>query len=461
MRIESLIFSQLMTNESYARKVTPHLSEEYFQNQGDKVLFKLYSRFLQKHNSIPSKQALLIETEKLKASQDVYVSVKDTISETVDFSESMEFLIDKTETFCKERAIYNALRDAVLIADGQDKNKSADAIPAILQSALNVCFDSSVGHDYYLDYEHRYDYYHRKDAKVPTGSSTFDSITRGGWSRKTLNVLLAPPHGGKSFLMVNFARGAVEAGFNVLYITLEMAEEEIGKRFDQAMMRTTFDEMMLFSRETFNSQFSKVQAKSHGKMIIREYPTGQGHAGHFRSLLSELKQKQNFNPDLIVVDYMGICASEVYKSGSSANTYTIVGSIGKELRALAIESDSAIVTAVQTNRSGVANTDIDITATSDSFGIPAIADWFGAIITSDELKEMNQMMIRQLKNRYKSLDEPNKFMIGTDFSRMIIHDLEDSGVKRTVSNNRDSGGSVPFPDHKINSVNSFDDFDFN
>lgn len=460
MRIESLIFSQLMTNESYARKVTPHLMEEYFQNQGDKVLFKLYSRFLQKHNSIPSKQAMLIETEKLKASQDVYTSVKDTISEVVDFSESIEFLIEKTETFCKDRAIYNALRDAVLIADGQDKNKSADAIPAILQSALNVCFDTNVGHDYYLDYEHRYDYYHRRDAKVPTGSKIFDDITRGGWSRKTLNVLLAPPHGGKSFLMVNFARGAVEAGFNVLYITLEMAEEEIGKRFDQAMMRTTFDEMMLFSRETFNRQFAKVQAKSHGKMIIREYPTGQAHAGHFRSLLSELKQKQNFAPDLIVVDYMGICSSEVFKSGSSANTYTIVGSIGKELRALAIESDSAIVTAVQTNRSGVANTDIDITATSDSFGIPAIADWFGAIITSDELKEMNQMMIRQLKNRYKSLDDPNKFMIGTDFSRMIIHDLEDSGVKRTVSSNTKQHND-PFPEHKINAVNSFDDFDFN
>lgn len=363
--MEDLIFSQLLTNEIYARTVLPHLKEEYFSTPEEKAFFKIYCHFFKKYNKAPSKNALLIEIEALKSSAETYKSLHEIIHRQVEFTEDNKYLVDKTEEYCKERALFNALRESVLIVDGQSKTKTASSIPSILQEALAVCFDTSVGHDYFNDSEARYDYYHLAEARIPTGIEMFDKITRGGFPRKTLNVLLAPPHGGKSMIMVNMSIGAILAGFNVLYITMEMAEFEIGKRFDTNMMDIEFDDLELLPKATFTSKFNKICQSSRGKFIVKQFPTGNANASHFRALLSELKTKQGFVPDLIVVDYMSICSSEVYKAGSNANSYTIVGSIGKELRALAIDEDAAIITAIQTTRNGIGNSDVDMSDTSE------------------------------------------------------------------------------------------------
>jgi replicative DNA helicase len=465
--IENLIFSQLLTNDEYARRVLPHLKDDYFSSQEAKSFLKIYNRFFSKHNKIPSKHAMLIEVEHLKSSAEIYTNMKNLVTQTVEFTETVNYLVDKTEEFCKEKAIFNALRESVLIVDGQSKTKTPEAIPSILQAALAVCFDTSVGHDYIMDAESRFDYYHLTENKIPTGMPIFDKITKGGPSRKTLNVLLAPPHGGKSLVMVNMGAGALLAGFNVLYISMEMAAEEIGKRFDVNLMDVDFETLEVLPKATFVSRFAKVTEKSQGRLIIKEYPTGTAHAGHFRALLAELRTKQNFKPDLIIVDYMSICASEIYKNVASQNSYTIVGSIGKELRALAIEENAAVITAVQTNRAGVGNSDVDMSNTSESMGIPAIADFFAAIINTDELKELNQIMFKQLKNRYSGLSDYEKFVMGVNYKKMKLFDL-DSGASLPSSNplnkkaDKKEAGSFDIDMlHQIKPpVASFDDFTF-
>jgi len=462
MRTEDLIFSQLITNEEYARRVMPHLRDEYFQQKEDKALFKIYSRYFTKHNGLPSKQALLVEIENLKGSAELYAGLKNVISSTVEFTESLKYLMDATEKFCKDQAIYNALRESVLIADGQSK-MTPDAIPSILTQALSICFDTQVGHDYLTEAELRWEYYHSVEARIPTGSVMFDKITGGGFPRKTLNILLAPPHGGKSFVMSNFSVGALLAGYNVLYISAEMSEFEIGLRHDLNMMGVDTETLKMLSKPVFNNKFKSVIEKSRGVLKIKEFPTGASHCGHFRSLLQDLKTKQNFVPDLIIVDYMGIVASEKFKPSSGANSYTIQKSVGEELRALAIETNCAVITAVQTNRSGVGNTDVDMTSTSESLGTPMIADWFCAIINTDDLKQMKQLMFRQLKNRYKSLDDPNKFMMGVDYSKMRMYDLDNPSVEKAQPQ---KGSGKMFSDEiweksKISESNTtFDDFSY-
>lgn len=426
MSIENLIINQLITNEEYARKIIPHLKEEYFSLPEEVTFFKVYSYFFAKHNKRPSKEALLIDIEKLKTSGEIYTPLKELITQTVPFEESLEWLLETTENHCKEKALFNALRESVLIVDGQSKTKTKDSIPSILQEALSVCFDTSVGHHYTNDSEDRFDYYHMSEARIKTGIPIIDQITKNGFPRKTLNVLLAPPHGGKSMVMVNIGAGAIKNGYNVLYITMEMAEEEIGRRFDVNMMGIDFDTLEVLSKSTFTSQFSKINKESHGKLIIKEYPTGGAHAGNFKALLTELKTKQNFVPDLIIVDYMSICSSEVYKVGGTQNSYTIVGSIGKELRALAKHGNAAILTAVQTTRSGVGNSDVDMSHTSESFGVPAIADLFTAIINTDELKQLNQLMFKQIKNRYTGLSKNEKFLMGVDYLTQTLVSLDDA-----------------------------------
>lgn len=463
MRTETLIFSQLMLNIEYSRRVLPHIQEEYFSSSEDKIFFKIYTRYFKKHNVIPSKQAMLVEIENLKGSADVYKSLSEVLSQTETFTENLEYLITTTEKFVKERAIYNALREAVLIADGQDKKKTPEAIPSILQTALSVCFDTAVGHDYSADASARYDYYHLAEARIPTGISMFDEITKGGFPRKTLNVLLAPPHGGKSLVMVNVASGAAQAGHNVLYITMEMSEYEIGKRFDVNMMDMDFETLETITKPIFTNKFNSILHKARDKLVIKEFPTGGASASHFRALFGELKTKRNFVPDLVVIDYMGITASENYKPSSGANSYTILKSIGEELRALAIEYNCAVLTAVQTNRSGVGNSDIDMTNISESLGTVMIADWMVAIINTDELKQLKQLMFRQLKNRYKNLDEPNKFLTGVDYSKMKLFDLEESTVKYKpkkppkIETAVDTFSDIPII---TPAKSSFDDFNF-
>ncbi len=408
MRTESLIFSQLMTNEEYY-----------------KIFFKIYSRYFQKHNCIPSRQAMFVEIENLKGSVDIYKSLIEVTKETETFTENLEYLIETTEKFCKERAVYNALREAVLIADGQDKKKSADAIPSILQEALSVCFDNAVGHDYIEDSDARYEYYHAAEAKIPSGVREFDKVTKGGFSRKTLNLLLAPPHGGKSLIMVNMGCGALLAGFDVLFITLEMSDMEMSRRFDVNLMDVDFDTLDSLTKDIYKNKFSQIAKKSQGKLIVKEYPTGAAHAGHFKALMEELRTKQNFVPDLVIVDYMGICASEKYKAAAGANSYTILKSVGEELRALASEYNVAVVSAIQTNRSGIGNSEIGMSEMSESIGPAMTSDFIAAVVVSDELKTLKQILIKLVKNRYAGLAD-DKFLLGVDYLKMKLFDLEES-----------------------------------
>lgn len=470
--IENIIFSQLLTSDEYARAVLPHLKEDYFSTQEEKNFLKIYRHFFTKHNKIPSKQAMLIEVENLKSSAEIYKSMVEIVNRTVEFTESKDYLLEKTEAFCKEKALFNALRESVLIMDGQSKSKGPDAIPSVIQDALSVCFNTTIGHNYIDDAMSRYEYYHHSESRIKSGIKILDKITKGGFPRKTFNVFLAPPHGGKTLAMVNVAAGALKHGANVLYITMEMAAEEIGRRFDVNLMDINFDTLEVLPKATFESKFTKISKESRGRLIIKEYPTGAASASHFRALLSELKQKQNFVPDLIVIDYMNICSSEYYKAGSSHNSYTIVGSVGKELRALAIESDAAVVTATQTNRSGVNNSDVDMTAVSDSAGTTMIADFMLAIINTDELKDLKQIMFRQLKNRYGGTSDFEKFILGIDYGKQLLYALDSGDTVPSVGSqdkskglNKKAGGVVDSPSldilHQIKpSSRSFDDFDY-
>jgi replicative DNA helicase len=422
--IQELIFSQLLTNDEYARKVLPHLKEEYFSSQEEKIFFKIYSHFFTKHNKIPSKQAMLIEIEHLKASAEIYNTMKEMVGRTVEFEETLKYLVDKTEEYVKEKALFNALRESLLIADGHSKTKTAEAIPMLLQTALGVCFDTSVGHDYFSDAEARYKYYHETTNRVSCGIPEFDKITKNGFPKKSLSFILAPPHGGKSLVMSNIARGASQAGHNVLTITLEMSEMEFSKRYDVQLLDVTFDELAVLPQSVFESKVSKLAAKSRGRMITKEYPTKTAHCGHFRLLLEELRVKQNFVPDLIVVDYLGICASENYKPSSGANSYTIMQAVAEELRALSITHDCAIISAIQTNRSGIGNSTLDMSNIAESLGPAQVGDFIMAVIDTEDLKSMHQLLFIQIKNRFGGIEDPNKFMMGVDKSKMKLYSLD-------------------------------------
>lgn len=463
MRTEQLIFSQLLQNEEYSRKVIPHLKPEYFSSEEDKNFFKIYSRYFLKHNGIPSKQAMRVEIENLKGSATVYKSLLEIINSTEVFTEKIEYLVSETEKFCKTRAIYNALREAVLIADGTDTKKSQDSIPSILQGALSICFDTSIGHDYFAESDARYDYYHLAQAKIPTGAPEFDKVTKGGFSRKTLNLILAPPHGGKSLCLVNFGAGAILAGFNVLFITLEMSDMETSKRFDVNMMNLDFDMLDSLPKAVFQNKFASIQKKSQGKFIVKEYPTSAAHAGHFRALLEELKTKQNFVPDMLVVDYLGICASEKFKASSGANSYTMIKSTGEELRALAVEYNMAVVSAIQTNRSGIGNSELSMTEISESIGSAMTSDFIAAMTVTDSLKELNQIMFKVIKNRYAGLAD-DRFIMGVDYKRMRLHSLENSGMSKQTVNTKNKNSRTEADNSFLlktkSSTSGFDDFKF-
>lgn len=471
MKKEDLILSSLIYNEEFARKVLPHVSPEYFTDKVERTIFEAISNYFTKFNSPPSKAAITIDCEAKSLSQVEINGINDLIASYKDHSEKTDYLVEVTETFCKEKALFNALMKSVQIVDGKDERFTPEAIPSILQDALAVCFDPAVGHDFEEDYLARFDYYHRKENRIPTGMDMFDKITRGGVPRKTLNVIMAPPHGGKSLMMVNFAVGAMKAGFNVLYITMEMAEEEIAKRFDVNLMNLDFDTLETINKDMFKTKFNKIREKSLGKLKIKEYPTGGAHAGHFRNLIEDLKVKQNFIPDVIVVDYMNICASQKYKAGSTANTYTVVKSIGEELRALAIETNTSLWTATQTTRSGIGNSDIDMTNTSESIGVPAIADFYFAIIDSEDLRKLNQLLIKQLKNRYEDKNKTERFVVGIDRAKMKLYDVEESAQKG-ISKSTDLDDSIPIFDKSrsgssgkfgfdgVNYNKGFEDFKF-
>lgn len=435
--IEQIILSNLCYNEEYLRKVIPFLKPEYFSRNEDRIVFNKIATHTENYNAAPSKQALIIAVTDDKTVTENEFSEIQAIVETLDTEDAdSQWLLDETEKFCKDKALYNAVMESISILDGRNKTLSKDAMPSILSEALSVGFDNNVGHDYIENADERFDFYHRLEEKLPFDLEMFNKITNGGLSNKTLNVALAGTGVGKSLFMCHMAAANIAAGKNALYITLEMSEERIAERIDANLMNLPIGQLKDLSKSMFDDRISKLNEKIQGRLIVKEYPTASAHAGHFKSLLNELKLKRNFRPDIIFVDYLNICTSSRFRAGSSANSYTIIKSIAEELRGLAVEFDVPIVTATQTTRGGYNNSDVELTDTSESFGLPATADLMLALISTEELEQLGQIMVKQLKNRYADPTTNKRFMIGVDRARMKLFDLEDSQAGLT-----DSGAS--------------------
>ena len=426
-RIELLILRNLIYNEEYTRKVIPFIKDDYFEEQNQKIIFQEISSFIQEYNKLATKEILSIEVEKRNDINDTnFKEVVDIISSLEDEVGELDWLIDSTEKWCRDRAIYLALMESIQLADGKDDTKGRDAIPDILSDALAVSFDSNVGHDYLSDYEARYESYHRKEDKIPFDLEYFDKITKGGIPNKTLNIALAGTGVGKSLFMCHVASSVLLQGKNVLYITLEMAEEKIAERIDANLLNVNIQDITDLPKQMFDSKVTNLAEKTQGTLIIKEYPTASAHSGHFKALLQELALKKSFRPDIIFIDYLNICSSSRYKAGSNVNSYSFIKAIAEELRGLAVEANLPIVSATQTTRSGYGSSDVELTDTSESFGLPATADLMFALISTEELEGLNQIMVKQLKNRYNDTSSNKKFMVGIDRSKMRLFDVADS-----------------------------------
>ena len=435
LKIEEVALSKLILNEPYARKVLPFVKPEYFDAFTNRVLFDTLSEYINKFDTTPEPNALKIEIEKRKdITDDIYRDIESFLDNLDKDHYNDEWLVDTTEKWCKERAIYLALMESVKIADGQDKTRTKDAIPSIMSDALGVCFDESVGHDYISDSDDRYDFYHRKEEKVPFDLDYLNKITKGGLPNKTLNIALAGTGVGKSLFMCHVASSCLLQGRNVLYITCEMAEEKIAERIDANLLDIPIQQLQdpLLTKQKYRAKIDELKKKTQGKLVIKEYPTASAHVGHFKALLSDLKLKKDFKPQLIFVDYLNICASARYK-GAVVNSYTYVKAIAEELRGLAVECNVPIVSATQTTRSGYGNSDPDLTDTSESFGLPATADFMFALISTEELEQQGRIMVKQLKNRYSDLVTSRKFMVGIDRSKMKLYDVADDASEISIS----------------------------
>ena len=426
-RIESTILTNLIYNEEYLRKVLPHIEPDYFDNRIERVLFEEVSQFIAKYDKLPSQEIISIEIKnRTDLTQDEYSDALKIVSLLVPQEINQSWLLDSTEKWCKDRAIYLALMESIRIADGGDEKKSRDAIPTILQDALAVCFDNNVGHDYLEDYEERYDFYHQKEDKIPFDLEFFNKITKGGLPNKTLNIALAGTGVGKSLFMCHVASSVLLQGKNVLYITLEMAEEKIAERIDANLLNVNIQDIGDLPKQMFESKVTNLTKKTQGTLIIKEYPTAAAHEGHFRALLNELQLKRSFKPDIIFIDYLNICASSRYSKLGSVNSYSYIKSIAEELRGLACEAEVPIISATQTTRSGYSSSNVDLTDTSESFGLPATADLMFALISTEELEGLNQIMVKQLKNRYNDLSVFKRFVVGIDRAKMRLYDCEQS-----------------------------------
>jgi len=436
MRLEKIILQNLIHNDSYMRKVIPFLKADYFLDNVDKLVFNHTSDFITKYNALPTKDALVISIQNDKrVGEDEYKNSLDFIDSLAHDTSNSEWLLIETEKFCKDKAVYNAILKSISIIDGKDKEHNQDGIPSILQEALGVCFDNNVGHDYIDNSSNRFEYYHRVESRIPFDLEFFNKITNGGLPNKTLNVVLAGTGVGKSLFMCHVAASVLSQNKNVLYITLEMAEERIAERIDANLMNVTLDQLKELTKPLFDNRIEKIKDKTRGKLIIKEYPTASAHVGHFKSLLNELQLKRNFKPDIIIVDYLNICASSRFRAGANVNSYTYIKAIAEELRGLAVEMDVPILSATQTTRGGYGNTDVELTDTSESFGLPATVDFMFALISSEELEQLNQLMVKQLKNRYNDPTINKRFVIGIDRAKMKLYDLEQS-AQRNLS---DSG----------------------
>ena len=426
LSVERTILGNLVHNDSYVRMTFPFLKSEYFMNNDEQVLFNLIGEHIEKYKNSPSKEVLhIMLNEKENLNEEAYKKVFkliDEIGATED--DNIEWLVNTTEKFCQEKAIYNALMDSIHIVDGDGK-KDKGEIPKILTDALSVSFDPSIGHDYFDDSEERFESYHKKESKIEFDLEMFNKITKGGLSRKSLNIVLAGTGVGKSLFMCHCAAANLSAGKNVLYITLEMAEEKIAERIDANLLDVSMEDIAGLTKERYLHKVERVRSKTIGKLVVKEYPTAVAHVGHFRHLLNELSLKKKFLPDIIYVDYLNICSSSRLKGGI-VNSYTYVKSIAEELRGLSVEYNVPLVSATQTTRGGYGNSDVELTDTSESFGLPATADLMFALVSTDELEEMNQVMVKQLKNRYNDLTTFRKFVLGIDRAKMRLYDAESS-----------------------------------
>ena len=426
-RIENLILRSLVHNEEYSRKVIPFIEPSYFHDSSERILFEEIAQFMVKYNTRPSVEALGIEVEnRSDLTEGDIKNLRESLLEFDDVTGTDQWMVDSTENWCKKQAIYNALMESVSIANGDSKEKGEDAIPHILSEALGVSFDSNIGHDYIENAAERFEFYHKKEDKIPFDIDLLNKITKGGLPNKTLNIALAGTGVGKSLFMCHVAASSLMQGKNVLYITCEMAEEKIAERIDANLLNVNIQDLTDLPKVTFENKVSKLASKTNGSLVIKEYPTASAHSGHFKALLNELRLKKNFKPDIIFIDYLNICASSRIRAGANANSYTLVKSIAEELRGLAVEFAVPIVSATQTTRSGYGNSDVNITDTSESFGLPATADLMLALISTEELEGLNQIMVKQLKNRYNDPTLHKRFVVGIDRAKMRLYDCEQS-----------------------------------
>ena len=443
MRIEKTILSNLIYDENYCRKVLPFLKKEYFQDRQERAIIEEIISFFDKFNKPITKEILSIEIANRKDFGDKeHKEVQDSIQAIQHEEINQDWLIEQSEEFCKKRAVYNSILQSIAIIEGRDKQHNEDAIPSLLSEALGVCFDSHVGHDYLEDGDSRFDFYHRVEEKIAFDLDMFNKITKGGLSKKTLNVALAGTGVGKSLFMCHVAASTLMQGKNVLYITMEMAEERIAERIDANLLNLTMDELKVVDKNIFDNRLEKLKKKTQGKLIVKEYPTAGAHAGHFRALIEELKVKREFIPDMIVIDYLNICASQRLRQGANVNSYTYVKSIAEELRGLAVEYAVPILSATQTTRSGFSNTDVGLEDTSESFGLPATVDFMFALISTEELEQLGQIMVKQLKNRYNDPSYYKRFIIGIDRAKMKLYDVEVS-AQENISDSGQKEDDVP------------------
>jgi len=449
--VERTILQNLILNEEYSRKVLPFIKEEYFQDSTEKIIFSAILEYADKYKSLPVVEALSIELEKKSVTEEefkktiVYLEELESLLPKIDD----QWLLDETEQWCKDKAIYNAILNGIHIIDGKDKQRTPEALPTLLSDALAVSFDTHIGHDYIEQYDDRYEFYHEKEEKIPFDLDFFNKITKGGLPTKTLNIALAGTGVGKSLFMVHVAANCLMQGKNVLYITLEMSENRIAERVDANLMNVTMDDLRDLPRHMYENKFEKISKKTQGQLIVKEYPTASAHCGHFRALLNELALKKTFRPDIIFIDYLNICASSRFRHGAVVNSYTYIKAIAEEMRGLAVEFDLPIMSATQTTRTGFVSSDIGLEDTSESFGLPATADLMFALISTEELQELNQMLIKQLKNRYADPTYNKKFIIGVDRAKMKLYNVSQIAQSDVVDTGQEEEIIDRFADFKV------------
>ena len=441
-RIETVVLSSLIHNEEYLRKVLPFLKSEYFKSKSDAKLFSAIKGFSDKYNKCPTLEVLKLSANKDKTlSEDEYSEIMAALEDMAPADNDLDWLVNETEQFCKDQALYNAIVKSISVIEGKDKKLDTGGIPSLLEEALAVGFDTSVGHNYLDDAEARFDYYHNKEERIPFDLDMLNKITAGGVPKKTLNMFMAGVGVGKTLVMSHLAAGFLAKGKNVLYITLEMAQEEIARRIDANLLNVPIAELPILGRPMFDERLARIRSKTHGKLFIKEYPTSGAHAGHFATLLNELRLKQQFVPDVIFIDYLNICSSSRLKPDAAQHTYTWIKAIAEELRAFAVKFNVPVFSATQTTRGGSVDNDPDMTDTSESFGLPATVDLYLAIVQDEEFDEMNQYLFKQLKNRYRDKAIDRRFLVGVDKLKMRLYDLEKS-AQRGVSQGGDEDSPV-------------------